>query len=319
MKCRKTIAMLLCMSMIFVLSSAAFASEPAEVSVLPMTDGVIYAREDANQIAVVSVPNSGDLLEVNVLDADMPSVVKQYYIDAEGIAANNLSSARASEWNEVISMCNNSAESEKQIIFTVEDVTYDTPIDITNRRSSITADLEGDLTDFHGSEYEGVLKYSTTYSGQNIKIYERMDFRIYENGYKSWSTGSPLITLGTFILEVLLLTVNNKLVSALSDVFAVGESVDSLIAGSGRVNKYNCVAYVGRYSSINNSEYAYTMTDRVHSYTGYDDNDLNSTARAAIDESSKYSYYSDSSTYYNSYASQVEDAYEMFLSVGQQD
>ena len=199
------------------------------------------------------------------------------------------------------------------------DVDFDIPVDITNNRSSVGADLISDLITLRGNEYEGLFVAESIRGGQTIRVLQRQDFRIFFAGYKTWSTGDVVITLGTFITQIMSLTASNPVVDAFGIVFDVAASVYSDVPGSGRVDKYNCVANVGRYTSINGSQYAYTMTDSVFSYMGYDDNNLNSTAHAAIDSSSMTQYYTDSFSYYYSSSQQIEDAYNNFLAIGQMD
>lgn len=52
-------------------------------------------------------------------------------------------------------------------------------------------------------------------------------------------------------------------------------------------------------------------------HTGYENADINNTERAYIDSSSKTEEYTESSTYFNAYMSQIQDAYMIFNSIGQ--
>lgn len=320
MKNKRFLSLLLVLSILFSFSAPAYAATIETASdgneTLLLEDATIYTKKTASQYFVLTVPDNSEPVEINFSFIANPSTVYQLYIPKDTM---NLSVASSINWDTVQFLCQENISSAKQINFVIEDVTYDEPIEITNMRSSVSADLMEDLADLRGNEYEWRKVHETTYQGENIKIYERMDFRIYEAGYKRWSTGEDILTLGSFITGVMGYTVTSATLGAFGIIFCVLPQAISTISGSGKLNKYNCCAFIGRHASINDSEYAYTMTDNVYAYLGYDDADLNSTERAAIVSSTLDHYYTDGSSYYYDFDAQVEDAYEMFTRIGQMD
>lgn len=320
MKNYRLLSILLVLSILLSFSMPAHATSLEKASdgneIIHFEDATIYTKKTENQYIVVTVPADTEHIEINFSFTSVPSRIYQLYIPK---STEILSTASSVNWNTVQTLCQAKISSAKQINFVVEDITYDKPIEITNTKGSVAADLKEDLAALRGNEYAWRKVHETTYQGENIKIYERMDFRIYEAGYKRWSTGEDLLTLGSFITGVMQYSVTSATLGAFGIIFGVLPQALSTIPGSGTLKKYNCVADIGRHASINNSEYAYTMTDNVYSYLGYDDDDLNSTERAAVVSSTLDHYYTDSSSYYHDFAAQVEDAYEMFSRIGQMD
>ena len=201
-------------------------------------------------------------------------------------------------------------------VVTFTEVSYGEPIELPQTRSSAGADLLEDLESFMGTgEYFGRQIYSTTYQGQVFRVLESMDFRILTDGSKSWST---TISVSSLIVGVLGLTATTTLVGTICGVFGVALSAASLIP-PGKINKYICRAMNYRYVTINGSEYAYSMADKFIDYNGYENADNDSTERAYADSGSRSVIYAPSAAYFSSYTDQIEDAYEIFLQVGQQD
>lgn len=216
-------------------------------------------------------------------------------------------------WNGVVAYAENRMTDASVVTFT--EVSYDEPIELPQTRSSAGADLLEDLEEFMGtSEYFGRQIYSTTYQGQVFRVLESMDFRILTNGSKSWST---TISVSSLIVSVLGLAATTTLVGAICGAFGVALSAASLIP-PGKINKYICRAMNYRYVTINGSEYAYSMADKFIDYNGYENADNNSTERAYADSGSRSVSYVPSAAYFSSYTDQINDAYEMFLRIGQQ-
>lgn len=321
MKTRHILSFLLAFCILLSSSIPAYASKAenteAEIEILTLDDGSIYTRKASTQNVVVTIPSNSSQIEIDFSFTSNPDKVYQFYTSYDHDLS--LANATSEDWSFILALCQSSLSSAKQIDFSVEDVTYEEPIDISRTRSSVAADLIEGLIELQGKEYEKLVVHSTTYQGQNIKVYQMKVHRIYEAGYKRWSTGEDLITLGAFITGVLGLTATATVLGVFSIVFGVLPSAASKISGSGRVDKYKCDTIYSRYTTVNNSKYVYTMTDEVYEYMGYDDNDIASTARAAIDSSDCTHFYYDSEAYYNSFSAQVQDAYNLFCRIGQQD
>lgn len=161
------------------------------------------------------------------------------------------------------------------------------------------------------SQYKKKLKYTRTEDGNTYKIYETLTFRYSDTGYKSWS---KKISVSSFIVSVIGAAVTSARVKIICDVFGLASNASSLIP-TGKVNKYICRAYYSRFTTINGSSYAYTMTDKTIEYKGYEDAD--GVGRARLDKATKDTYYSDSSSYFSSYVDQYKDARAMFKKIGQ--
>lgn len=72
-----------------------------------------------------------------------------------------------------------------------------------------------------------------------------------------------------------------------------------------------------RFVTINGTSYEYAWSARVYDYSGYEDNDLNSGERAAADQSSQVLSYYDTWEDFYSTDSLIDDAYNLFLVLGQ--
>lgn len=216
-------------------------------------------------------------------------------------------------WNGIVTYAENRITDANVVTFT--EVSYDEPIELPQARSSAGADLLEDLESFMGtSEYFGRQIYSTTYQGQVFRVLESMDFRILTDGSKSWST---TISVSSLIVSVLGLATTTTLVGTICGIFGVALSAASLIP-PGKINKYICRAMNYRYVTINGSEYAYSMADKFTDYNGYENADINSTERAYADSGSGSVSYAPNAAYFSSYTDQINDAYDMFLQIGQQ-
>ena len=320
MKLKMTLAIVLAISMfssLFLTSYAVSVDDAIEYEeVISLSDGNLYVFSGDNENIVVSVLNGSDMIEINFAFKSEPNTVYQYYTEK---SEDMFLAEEVVNWDVIKDFCQINLSHAKQIIFTIEETVYEEPIDVTNMRGSVTADLKEDLADIHGNEYEKKRVHNAMYKGQVIIIYERMDFRIQKTRSFSWSTGEELMTLGAFLTEQMGLTTTAETLRAFSKIFGVAESVTSKISGSGTLEKYNCIATIGRYASVNYSEYAYTMTDEVYTYEGYDDADVNSSKRAAVVRESVEHYYTDSASYFKDYNAQVQDAYSQFLQVGQKN
>lgn len=309
------LAIILSSNCVAIAQTNEFSEYKETASVIKTDEGnIFYYKDDVETITIVTNEKE-HLVEVDIMNADELGVVYQLFISDY---AKEFDATSDEFWDSIISIAKENIADAKIIKIDVEDVTYEKPIDVTNLKSSAGADLKSDLEDLLGSEYEGSFKYlKSNYSPYAaVRIYERMYFRIYDDGYKNWST-SDTLTIGAFITGVLSLGSTTPLIGALALVFDVSASASSVISSSGRINKYSCTATISRYATVNGSQYMYNVTDKAYVYKGYEDNDLNSTGRAAVDSSSEQVIYTESSSYFADYSEQCDDAHDLFLIIGQ--
>ena len=140
-----------------------------------------------------------------------------------------------------------------------------------------------------------------------------MNFKVTNNGFISWSNSLTVAGLIAKLGE----SSSIGIVKAICKAMSVPISVSSMLPIKGRVNKYFCDALISRHSTINGSKYAYTMTTKTICYDAYENADNNSTERAYINVDSKNITYSHGKSYYDSYNTQVQDAYKIFKQIGQ--
>lgn len=314
---KKFISILLTFCMLFSISSTAFATDTStstsnsSTSVSTIDGGHLYVSMESDANIAILTNIEEHLIDISISYHSSPDTVYQWTITDYPESTFTTSDEF---WNDVVVYAENRMDDANIITFT--EVSYDEPIELPQTRSSAGADLLEDLESFIGTgEYFGRQIYSTTYKGQVFRVLESMDFRILTAGYKSWSS---TISVSSLIVGVLGLTATTTLVSAICGAFGVGLSAASLIP-PGAINKYTCRAMNYRYVTINGSEYAYSMADKFIDYNGYENADNDSTERAYADRGSRSVSYVPSEAYYSSYTDQINDAYEMFLQIGQQD
>lgn len=313
---KKFISILLTLCMIVSITSTAFAADTSTSSSTPSTSvstidgGHLYVSIGSDENIAILTNVEDHLIDISISYLSSPNTVYQWTITDYPESTFTTSD---DFWNGVVAYAENRMTDASVVTFT--EVSYDEPIELPQTRSSAGADLLEDLEEFMGtSEYFGRQIYSTTYQGQVFRVLESMDFRILTNGSKSWST---TISVSSLIVSVLGLAATTTLVGAICGAFGVALSAASLIP-PGKINKYICRAMNYRYVTINGSEYAYSMADKFIDYNGYENADNNSTERAYADSGSRSVSYVPSAAYFSSYTDQINDAYEMFLRIGQQ-
>ncbi len=313
---KKIISLALAVIMLMMMSSTAFAaneSRNSQTYIGEISNGNIFSKKTANMLVTILTDNTRRLIDISIKYLNQPNIVYQWRIHDYPVA--RFKPASNSFWNGIIEYAERNISSATPVTFT--DVTYEKPIDVTDRRSSAGADLLQDLRSFIGQdEYFDVLKTSTPLyrNGVAFRVYESMQFRILLDGYKAWST---TITVASLITTVLGSVITGKLVVAICNAFGIAAGLSSLLP-PGKINKYICRAMVYRYVTANGSKYVYNITDKFIDYKGYENADNNSTERAYADSSSQTINYIQGQSYFGSYTAQVDDAYQMYLNVGQQ-
>ena len=291
-----------------------------------VADGKLYVQQDRNRIIAIINNEKTKLVDISIKYVNDEN--KVYHWVVENGLVDNLN------YKDIIAYANDNFSSAEIIDF--YDVTYDEPIEVnSNARLSAVADLYEDLEKYVGSSrYKKKLMYTRKDDGNKYQIYETLTFRCVATGYKSWS---KKISVSSFIVSVIGAVATDARVKMICEVFGLVSNASSLIPRkrilpniwtgfglvsnasslipAGKVNKYICRAYYSRFTTINGSSYAYTMTDKTVEYKGYEDAD--GAGRARLDKATKDTYYSDSSSYFSSYVDQYKDARAMFKKIGQ--
>lgn len=315
---KRFLALMLSLVLTFVMSTSTLAAEPLQEAPTTTTNyfteetatGQIHVRQLNTKTITIITNDEQHQVDISIKYAVNPDLVYQWSFTEYPMPT---ASKTLSFWDEIINYVESNLDSATIVTFT--DVIYDTPIDVSLTRSSAAADMMEQMEEDLGTgEYFDNLIHTTTYQGKVFRIYESMDFRVLEAGYKSWST---TITIASLITSVLGLTPTTALVSALCSAFGVATSTASLAAG--KINLYTCRGMNYRYVTINGSNYIYNITHKFYDYNGYENGSHNNIERAYIDTGSLTINAIDGFTYFNSYTSQVEDAYDEFLLVGQQN
>lgn len=313
---KKIISLALAVIMLITMSSTAFAANESrdnQTYIGEISNGNIFSKKTSNMLVTIITDNTKRMIDISIKYLNQPNIVYQWRIHDYPVA--RFKPASNSFWNGIIEYAERNISSATPVTFT--DVTYEKPIDVTAMRSSAGADLLQDLRSFIGQdEYFDVLKTSTPLyrNGVAFRVYESMQFRILLDGYKAWST---TITVASLITTVLGSVITGKLVVAICNAFGIAAGLSSLLL-PGKINKYICRAMVYRYVTANGSKYVYNITDKFIDYKGYENADNNSTERAYADSSSQTINYIQGQSYFGSYTAQVDDAYQMYLNVGQQ-
>ena len=313
---KKFISILLTLCMLVSVTSTAFAADVSKETATPSTSvstidgGHLYTSKKSDANIAILTNDDAHLIDISISYLSSPNTVYQWtFVDYP----ESTFTISDSFWNGVVAYAESRMADANAVTFT--EVSYDEPIELAQTRSSAGADLLEDLESFMDtSEYFGKQVYSTTYKGQVFRVLESMDFRILTDGSKSWATA---ISVSSLIVGVLGLAATTSLVEAICGAFGVTLSLASLIP-AGKINKYICRAMNYRYVTINGSEYAYSRADKFIDYNGYENADNNSTERAYADSGSRSVSYVPSASYFSSYTDQIEDAYDMFLRIGQQ-
>lgn len=268
----------------------------------------VFTYQTKSLRASIVIDNE-NILQVSIANSNEPDKIFQWIIDDCSDAIPCKSSDNMLDI--VLDYAIKHIEDSEKIAIT--NVTYNEPIDITSNRLSSVADLKSDLATLVGTEFSNRLKCSRTYHAHTFNVYETMQFRIYEKGYATWNTA---ITVATLITSVLGFTNNApSLVSTICNAFGVADSLYSLLA-PGQIKKYECQAFYYHYTVMPGSDNIYNTTFKTIIYNGYEDANPNSSERAYVDSGSQQIIYTEDETYYYSYTSQIEDAYDRYLLIG---
>lgn len=314
---KKIISLALCLILVFSFTLSAFANTTEYDSIsqnsatVEIVGGKLHSSTMNGRNVAILTNDAKHLIDISISYCAKPNTVYQWTITDYPTAFDNTDAF----WKDIICYAEDQMHSAKIVQFT--ETTYNEPIEVPQTFSSAGADLLRELSSLIGTgEYFGALKYTTNYQGEVFRVYESMEFKILFAGSNSWSTP---ITVSSLVVGVLGLVTTSSVVAAICGAFGIAASASSLLPSNGTINKYVCRAMNYRYVTVNGSEYAYNLTDKLIDYQGYENADLSNAERAYIDSGSRSVSYTHSSSYFDSYTLQIQDAYTMFERIGQMD
>lgn len=317
---KRFFCLILSLALIFSLSMNCFATEALSVSDSDLiidefeNQKLITAHTDAINLAIL-IDTDTNYTDVSLSTYNAPNTVYQIYIDDYTLIFTGNSTADFV--NAAINFIINNKQDANVINFTSEESSLEAPNSPAIIMSSAGADLMPTLISELGSdEYADLIKSSQVYNGLNMKLYEALDIQILDNGTKSWAS---TISVSSLIVGVLGLVSTSTLIGAICGAYGVYASAYSLLP-PGKIRTYNCIGSITRYVKINGSSYVYNFAHKKINYKGYENASLTNTERAYLDTGSRsvtYPPYGQSATYFNSFTSQISDAYDMYLRLGQ--
>lgn len=314
------ISLMLALVMCLSLCVPAFATEAnvlsGEVMEFSLSDGTIYIYKNGTNVITITSADNSNVLEIDVVDlSDASTVYQNFSTDYD---KDVLTASPEIILEHVVNDIDDLIVAGEPLNIEITEEACNEAKVANAMRSAATMALQECMEELYGSEYSGRLRYSTTKSGQSIKIYEELEYQITKDWVKNWqSTTSAVLTLGSLIAALTGHGVTSTLLACLSIVFAVAPSANAELTGSGTLTYYNCKAVYMRTTSINGSTYQYNYTDKVLYHEGYDCDGADGVP--AIDTALLKTAYLDNASYYNSYNLQMLDAYDKFLELGQRD
>lgn len=275
------------------------ATEPYSC-VLPAANGHMYYELTNAQSICVMTNIDKNTIEVNIVNVSEPEVVHRWVLSDYDTNAYNTQDF----WDSIIQYANSHVEEAQTIMVKHGEV--------DESKGGALIFLWEEFNTMIESEYYDVLKYTANKNGETMRIYETHVPKIELWDSLTWSDG---VTIGGLISTLLGVEITNTLVQCIAKAFDVIMDVSSLLPERSKLEQYRCSDHYFRYTTVNGSKYAYNITDKYTDYFGYDA--PNQVGIPNIDHGSKETWYSQNATYYRSYSSQVNDAYEMFLDIGQ--
>ena len=140
---------ILSLTLIFSMVSAAFA-EPNDRAVAGMTttrhteeipNGNLFALQSRTKTVVILTDDKACLIDISIKYPNQPDTVYQWRLSDYPVKSFAPNDDRF--WDGIIAYAESNMAAAEIVIF--EDITYDEPIDITESRSSASADLQADL------------------------------------------------------------------------------------------------------------------------------------------------------------------------------
>lgn len=292
---KKTIFIAICMALIIYFATTSFTDNYTETvdinssitNVDEIDNGHIFVLNSGVKKVVILTKDDDQLITISIKYSNKPNTVYEWIFTDYPVT--NFSPNNNMFWNDIIIYAEDRMSDAKVIKFKSHRASSNSIGGSSGR------DLRSNLKELiKTDEYDGILKHTSIIDGNVFQIYESMDFRLSIKGNQVLNNIKHLTT-------------------AIFSIF------NETYQQKKHMIRYNCLASNYRYIRVNGSGYVYNITDKFIHYTGYEDKDLNSCERAYIDKNSGEIEYSHSEAYFNSYSSQIKDAYNMFKKVGQMD
>jgi len=222
--------------------------------------------------------------------------------------SNNIDYEDIGFWNNVEKKCLRKIDNAKVIDF-------NDFVDVVTLRST-----SQDLRDFvqmkHGypDGYKDSLNFTTSisaYGGNTMRIYETM--QVTYTSPQSF-TIKNVISIANFLTGAVSIALRLPVVTALAVAMKLVAATSTLIPANRSVVYYKILINWCRCTTINGSKYIYEITEKWSQYDGFED--LSQTVGIQISDTPD-TWFTHSSTYFTSYLSQCDTAYNMFLQIGQ--
>jgi hypothetical protein len=281
------------------------AREAAGTDQIRAADGTVYLYRTAERGMALTVPDDGDTLELNYTLAEEPSVVCRFPTDEPLVGTAGANGVPEIDWTAAEALCEEQ-EAVQRIPFDVREF----PLDRSRSGGSIGADLIDDLGAAWGAEYQGLERWRGTEDGRELTVRESLAFSVEPGCAVAWSTGEKAVTLGSFAAACLQRQLSLAMLGALGYQAAEISALAPVLPGEGWLYQYACTARFTRETFVDGEQTPWTATEQTLRCTGYDDNDLSSSARAQADTGVFAVAYSDNEAYYGDFAAQAAAALE---------
>lgn len=309
---KKLLSLLLIVAMLFSVNSVAFAADYSQaelglLEVYTVDTGVYYrygAFHDGEEwIAIVFMPNNGRNISFSATPLVPPAAEEQEKQDDRIYTISIASSANkgsADYLQEGFASLQEASVISASFFDTIESAN-EAPL-----RDSVQRDLFAAMRQIYGNEYERVVYRNLTYPNINeIDVHQDLVFRMHREGSRTFGVGTALSVAA---LALTRLTGISVAISFLALIVSVsGEYINA----SATVDAYIVEADFGRWTTIDDGDYVYTMTNKIYTHCGL--NERNNETAAYLQNDNPTPEYIPSSTYYNSYSAQAADAYAMYL------
>ena len=308
---KKIISMLLVVTMLISMNSVALAAEfsqaqPKLLEEYAVDTGVYYRyelfRDGEKWVAIVFAPNDGSNITFYAAPRLFPEAEvlenRDYSIYTVSIKPS-VNAEKTDYLREGFASLQEATVTNASAFDTIGSASGEMT------RDSVQRDLYNDLREIHEDEYERVVYRNLTYPDVNeIAVHEDLIFRHRPKGDKTFAAGTALS------LVAIALTNMTGISVALSSLAVVVSVSGEYLAASATIEAYIVEADFGRWTTIDDIDYVYTMTNKIYRYCGL--NELNNEVEAYVQNDNPTPIYNPSSSYYNNYSAQAADAYAMY-------
>lgn len=161
------------------------------------------------------------------------------------------------------------------------------------------------MRQIYGNEYERVVYRNLTYPNiDEIAVHEDLVLRMHKEGDRTFAAGTALS------VAALALTSMTGISVALSSLALIVSVSGEYIDARATVDAYIVEADFGRWTTIDDGDYVYTMTNKIYRHCGL--NERNNETAAYLQNDNPSPSYIPSSSYYNNYSAQAADAYALY-------